>query len=175
MYRLIWLPALALAACATLAACGTDDDRRPRTVEYVTQAILAPSCGNAQCHSQFRQAAEVVLDTVKNAQPHLVGRVGTITLDPQGEFTGDPEDSKLIDVLTRTIDRMPYDQPLPDADIDLIRRWIEIGAPGAQCNPELFDGRMCVGKKLFECLPSFNYGEELEDCGAMRCDAGACR
>ena len=170
MYRLIWLSAL-----APLAACGTDDDRRPRTVEYVTQAILAPSCGNAQCHSEFAAAKGIVLDTVANAQPHLTGLVGLISLDPQGEFTGVPEDSQLINVLTRTVDRMPYDQPLPEPDIELIRRWIEFGAPGAQCDPTLFDGKFCAGRKVFECLPSFDFGDELEDCGTAGCAAGVCQ
>jgi hypothetical protein len=169
MYRLIWLPALALAAC------GTDDDRRPRTVEYITQAILAPNCGNAQCHSQFTQAHRIVLDTVEHAQPHLAGMVGQITLDPQGEFIGTPEESMLIDVLTRDVDRMPYDQGLPEPDIDLIRRWIEFGAPGAQCDPAVFQGKACAGGNVVECLPSFNYGEELEDCGTRGCAAGVCQ
>lgn len=174
MHRLIWPAALALA----LAACGTDDDRRPRTVEYVTQAILAPSCGNAQCHSQFRNVAFLAFDTVENARPSLAaGLVGVITLNDLDEPEGNAEESPLLNVLTRTIDRMPYDQPLPDADIDLIRRWIDYGAPGAQCNPIADGERLCVGRKVVECKDSFDYGAVIEDCGAMsmNCSAGACR
>lgn len=169
MLRLIWIPAIALAAC------GTEDDRRPRTVEYITQAILAPSCGNAQCHSQFRQELGYAFDTVENARPNLVGLVGAIQLDDQGEPFGSPADSQMMNVLTRTINPMPYDQPMPDPDQDLIARWIEFGAPGAQCNPALDGGRVCIGKKLHECKATFDYGAQIQDCGAMNCAAGACR
>ena len=171
MYRLIWLPALALAAC------GTEDDQRPRSVEYITQAILAPSCGNAQCHSSFRNVERYAFDTVEKAQQSLVGGlVGTITLNDRDEPEGDGTATLLFNVLTRTVDRMPYDQPLPDADIDLIVRWIDFGAPGAQCNPA--EGEtVCVGRKVVECRPSFSYGAVVRDCATMNqnCSSGACR
>lgn len=173
MLRLFWIPAIALVAC------GTEDDRRPRTVEYITQAILAPSCGNAQCHSQFRQELGYAFDTVENARPSLKDLVGVIQIDARGEPFGAPEESRMMEVLTRTINPMPYDQPMPDADQDLIARWIEFGAPGAQCNPDLDGGRVCIGSKVRECTPSFDYGAQIEDCGAMtpakNCAAGACR
>lgn len=170
MYRLIWIPALALGAC------GTENDQRPRTVEYITQAILAPNCGNAQCHSSFRNAEGLAFDNVERAQESLVnGLVGAIGLDDRDEPQGDSTSTLLINVLTRTVDRMPYDQPLPEPDIDLIARWIDFGAPGAQCNPAVAT-KVCLGAKLVECLPSFNYGA-VEDCAAlgMTCSSGACR
>jgi hypothetical protein len=168
---MIWIPAIALAAC------GTTDDRRPRTVEYVTQAILAPNCGNAQCHSQFRQELGYAFDTVENARPSLIDLVGPIQLDARGEPVGSAADSRMMNVLTRTIDPMPYDQPLPDADQDLIARWIDFGAPGAQCNPNKDGGTVCIGTKVYQCQADFNYGGQLEDCAAMSkvCGAGACR
>lgn len=174
MYRLIWLTAIALAGC------GTENDQRPRTVEYITQAILAPSCGNAQCHSSLFEASGYVFDTVEDAQQGLAGGlVGVIGLDDRNEPFGEPDESQpgtMMNVLTRTIDRMPWDQPLADADIDLIRRWIEFGAPGAQCNPSSGD-TVCVGKKVVECRPSFDYGAVIQDCGVtgQNCAAGACR
>jgi hypothetical protein len=172
MYRLIWLPALALGAC------GTENDRRPRSVEYITQAILAPNCGNAQCHSSFRNVKGLAFDTVERARESLVnGLVGAIGLDPEkeGEWQGDASSAQLINVLTRTVDRMPYDQPLPEPDIELIARWIEYGAPGAQCNPDVAT-MVCFGAKLVPCLPDFNYGA-VTDCATMgmTCNAGACR
>ncbi|HWU90423.1 MAG TPA: hypothetical protein VN253_24330 [Kofleriaceae bacterium] len=173
MLRLIWLPAL------VLAACGTEDDRRPRTVEYLTEAILAPNCGNAQCHSQFRKESGYALDTVANARADLIGLVGPIQLDDRGEPQGSigDQDTLMMNVLTRRKDPMPYDQPLPDADRELIRSWIERGARGAQCNPGVDGGKVCIGSKLYACLPTFDYGGQLEDCGAMskNCAAGACR
>jgi hypothetical protein len=171
MLRLVWCAALALAAC------GAEVDVRPRTTEYITAAILAPNCGNAQCHSQFRQVSGIVLDTIERARPTLVGLVGPIGLDANGEVVGDAAGSRMINVLTRAIDPMPYDRPLPDVDIDLIARWIDFGAPGAQCDPAIGAGKACVDKKVVECRSSFDYGAVLEDCGATgkTCAAGACR
>lgn len=157
-----------------LAACGTDDDQRPRTTEYITMAILAPNCGNAQCHSQFRQADGYVFDTVDNARPHLVDIVGTLSIGTDGVPEGDINSSTLYNVLTREIDRMPYDQPLPDQDIELIQRWIQVGAFGAQCNPARFNARTCVGKTIYVCTDDFNLGNIVQECGAMDCRDGAC-
>lgn len=113
-----------VAAALALAACGIDpaEDDRPKTLAYVTKAILAPSCGNAQCHSSFRQAANRAYDTVERACE---------TMLEQGEVVrDDPSTSLLSIVLTRTVDRMPYDQPLPEVDQQLIRNWIAEGAAG---------------------------------------------
>lgn len=174
MYRSIWricLPALALAAC------GTENDQRPRSVQYITEAILAPYCGNAQCHSSFRNAQGYTFDTVEKAQLSLTGGlVGNIILNGRQEPEGEGASSFLYTVLTRPVDRMPYDQPLPDADLELIERWIDFGAPGAQCNPNL-GAKVCVDKKVVQCQETFNYGEVVEDCAATgkNCSAGACR
>jgi hypothetical protein len=172
MHRSIWVLALALAAC------GTETDQRPRTVQYITEAILAPNCGNAQCHSSFRNVMGYAFDTVEKAQLSLVGGlVGQITLNAKEEPQGDASSAFLINVLTRTLDRMPYDQPLPEPDIDLIARWIDYGAPGAQCNPAIDNGMICVGSKSVECQKSFELGAVLKDCAAagMNCSAGVCR
>lgn len=170
MYRLIW-PAAAVA----LAACGTDDYQRPRTVEYITQTILAPSCGNAQCHSSFRKAEGYVFDTVEQAKLSLAGGlVGVIAPNTEGELEGDGASSLLFHVLTRPVDRMPWDQPLPEAEIDLIVDWINSGASGAQCNPAVTP-KVCFGDTVYECKSSFNL-LATEDCtkDSKRCSAGAC-
>jgi hypothetical protein len=111
-------------AVALVAACGVDpsEDDRPRTLEYVTSAVLKPYCGNAQCHSSFRQASDRAYDTVLAACESIVTQSDVIVGDPDGSF--------IHQVLVRTIDRMPYDQPMPDVDRALLRDWILIGAPG---------------------------------------------
>jgi hypothetical protein len=174
MHRLIWVPALALVAC------GTENDQRPRTVQYITEAVLAPSCGNAQCHSSFRNEMGYAFDTVEKAQLSLVGGlVGQITLNAKEEPEGDATSSLLVNALmgTGTLERMPYDQPLPEPDIALIERWIDYGAPGAQCNPAIDNGMICVGSKSVECQKSFDFGAVVKDCAAagMICSAGVCR
>ena len=173
MHRLIWVLALALAAC------GTETDQRPRTVQYITEAVLAPNCGNAQCHSSFRNVEGYAFDTVEKAQQSLVGLVGQITLNAKDEPEGDASSSLLFNALlgTAPLERMPYDQPLPEPDIALIERWIDYGAPGAQCNPAIDSGMVCVGSKSVECLKTFDYGAVIKDCATvgMNCSAGVCR
>ena len=168
----IWLPVIALAAC------GTEIDQRPRSVQYITEAILAPNCGNAQCHSSFRNAYGYTFDTVEKSRQSLLGSlIGGITLNTRDEPQGDGESSFLFSVLTRSVNRMPYDQPLADADIDLIVRWIDFGAPGAQCNRTQEGPTVCVGRKLVECKESFDYGAVIEDCAVTgkNCMMGMCR
>jgi hypothetical protein len=118
-----------LAAALLLAACGVDpsEDDRPRTFQYVTAAILKPSCGVAQCHSSFRKAADQAYDTFDAACKTMAG---------SEVQAGDPDNSRLYTVLRRTIDRMPYDQPMPEVDQALIHDWITIGAPGLPSTPE---------------------------------------
>jgi hypothetical protein len=120
MYR------LAFAAVA-VAACTQSDNDRPATLQYITEAILQPNCGQYTCHSSFRRAKGYAFDTVAAARASLV------PTDPgaaQVINTGDPTSSFLYQVLTRKVKRMPYDAPLPQKDIDLILTWISDGAPG---------------------------------------------
>ncbi len=183
MARLIWL--LSWVPALAIAACGAEDYQRPRTIEYITMAILAPNCGNAQCHSALSKEANVIFDTVEDSQQSLLGRVGTILVDEQEQAFGDPEDAKnfassIMNVLTRTVDRMPYDQPLPEADIQLIADWIEIGAPDAQCiPPSASGGGVCAGDKVVLCKPDYNFGGVIEHCDRLNppltCVAGTCR
>jgi hypothetical protein len=113
-----------LAAALALAACGVDpsEDDRPRTLDYITSAVLKPYCSVAQCHSSFRQVANRAYDTVTIACESMLEQFDVVPGDPDGSF--------LDQVLVRTVDRMPYDQPMPDVDRALLRDWILIGAPG---------------------------------------------
>lgn len=119
MYRLV------LAAVVALAACTQTDNDRPATLEYITEAILQPSCGQHVCHSSLRMEKGYAFDTVEAARRSLAPSVGLVQ-------PGDSANSLLVNALIRTVKRMPYDAPLPDKDIDLIRRWIDSGAPGVE-------------------------------------------
>jgi hypothetical protein len=114
MYRLF------LVGAAALAACNQTDNNRPATLEYITEAILQPSCSQYTCHSSYRREKGYAFDTVETAKQAL-----SILVIPT-----DPDASLLYSVLTRKLKRMPYDSPLPDKDIALIKTWIEDGAPG---------------------------------------------
>jgi hypothetical protein len=121
MYRLLLVAALASAACST-----TDNDR-PATLEYITEAILQPSCSQSTCHSSYRMEKGYAFDTVAMAQRSL-SVAGVVN-------KAEPETSLLYVVLTRKLKRMPYDAPLPQKDIDLILTWIKDGAPGLDQTP----------------------------------------
>ena len=125
-------------------ACSTDE-RPERTLAYVTETILAPSCANAECHSAFKREKGYAFDTVELAQDSLFGgpvgtrlligacaTPGTCSTDPT---EGDPlsGSSYLLTVIYQQDDegdRMPYDSALPDADKQLISDWIRDGASG---------------------------------------------
>lgn len=121
MYRFVLVGAVALAAC------NQTDNNRPATLEYITEAILQPSCSQSVCHSSYRREKGYAFDTVEVAKKSLEipGLVNTL----------EPENSLLYVVLTRQIKRMPYDSPLPDKDIALILQWIKDGAPGLDTTP----------------------------------------
>lgn len=115
MYRLVLVAAVALTGCTQ-----TDNDR-PATLEYITEAILQPSCSQATCHSSYRNERGYAFDTVKAAKKSIESGLAV---------PGDAESSLLYTVLTRSVKRMPYDAPMPDKDIALIQKWLDDGAPG---------------------------------------------
>jgi hypothetical protein len=137
MYRL----ALITLTCALAAsACGSATDDRPPTLDFITETILAPSCASAECHSAFKREVGDQFDTPAAARLSIVANGLALVTDQD-----DPASSFLVRSLTvgnpSILDpgsgnvRMPYDEPMPDADIELIKRWIAEGVPGAQCVP----------------------------------------
>jgi hypothetical protein len=103
-----------------LAACGTSPDERPATVDVIALEILAPTCGQVQCHSSTSKIQGYAFDTIDGAKAALRDLVGV---------GGRKHD--LIEVLTDdSADRMPPDSPLADDDLALIEAWIAKGAPG---------------------------------------------
>lgn len=107
------------AALAVAAGCGDELDDRPATTEYIVAAILAPSCGNAGCHSTATAKEGYAFDTLEEAKKAI----------DQLVIPGDAQRSRLVQVLrTSGESRMPLDSPLPDADIALIETWILEGA-----------------------------------------------
>jgi len=133
------------------AACGGAEDR-PKNLTYITEAILQPTCGAAECHSQYTQQVGDEYDTVESARRTFVSHFQLTTPDPNncGPSNGTVgQDTMIVTALTRgcasylgttqngklAIVRMPYDAPMPSEDIQLIVDWINAGASGAQCIP----------------------------------------
>lgn len=104
---------LCLAWLVVVAACGTSPDERPVTFEVVTLSVLAPTCGQVQCHSTTTRTAGLAFDTLAAARDSMQSR-------------GDRQE-----ILDQIQDgSMPPDAPLADEDAALIEAWIAAGAPG---------------------------------------------
>jgi hypothetical protein len=114
-------PRASLLACAALTfACGAASDPRPADWSYIHAAIVAPSCATASCHSAYVAAGTLVFEDAAETRRTWLAKPYVTPGDPN---------SALMDLLEgRERDRMPPDAPLPTADIELIRRWIEEGA-----------------------------------------------
>jgi hypothetical protein len=172
MVRLAWLLPL-------LAACGTTTDDRPRTIEYVTEAILAPTCGAANCHSTFAQQRGDVFDTVEGSRRSLVVN-GLISFDSVAYDPANPDQAALIIWITQTdpfglgIGRMPFDAPMPNEDVNLLKLFIKEGAVGAQCNPDANGGMACNNRTVVKCNADWTFGDQITVCPGD-CIAGACQ
>ncbi len=172
MYRLV-----VAAIITSLAACGTTDDR-PLTLPNITETILRPTCGSAPCHSTFTQELGDVFDTVKGARQSIINNALVVIPDDEAM----PDMSRLLVAIEVGLPsvlepgsgkiRMPYDAPMPNEDIVLIRKWIAAGAPGAQCIPE--DGNVCISTNVTACNADGNLGNVVMMCTGS-CIAGACQ
>lgn len=140
-----WTLVLAMVGAVMLAACGDDDGdadtgpgtdtggaTRDPTFTNVYTTVISRSCS---CHLTPAGAGGLVMDTQAAAFGNLVGTEAQVggMCSGQRVAAGAPSDS----VLYRKVSgenlcgaRMPRGSPpLPNADIDLIQRWIAAGAP----------------------------------------------
>jgi hypothetical protein len=109
-----------LALIAGVAACAGDPSERPATWSYLHTAVIAPNCATSSCHSVLVETAGIALDDREDSYAQLI--------ELQFVIAGDPT-SALVPLLEGDERRrMPPDAPLPQADIDLVRLWIEAGA-----------------------------------------------
>lgn len=179
MHRLVWVPLLGLAAC------GETTDDRPLELDYLTQAIFAPTCGTTQCHSGFSRQGNDVFDTPEATRESLVNH-GLITFNSTKYDPDSPGSADLIIWITETvpfggvpgsdgkpIGRMPYDAPMPNKDVLLLKEWISAQAPGAQCNPEATQGKACNNKEVVECNADWTFGARVQLCSGD-CVGGMC-
>lgn len=117
----VWLLTATALALAAGVACDDPVEDRPASFSYIAAAIIEPSCATAACHSKLGSSEGIQLHTRDSAYTFLVG-TGLVV-------PGQPRRSRLLYLLRgeNTL-RMPPDLPLPDADIELIERWILEGA-----------------------------------------------
>jgi len=111
----------AVAAFLFAAGCGSATDDRPHNWSFISATITEPSCATVNCHSEFTQRAGLNLSARDVGFYTLVNGFYVI---PHNSG-----DSSLISVLNASGSlRMPPDNPLPIADIQLIQKWIDAGA-----------------------------------------------
>ncbi|MEO7733951.1 MAG: hypothetical protein ABIY55_23510 [Kofleriaceae bacterium] len=118
MYRLV------LVAAAATAACSQTENNRPLELAYITEAILQPYCSQSVCHSSYKMEYGYSFDTVEASRRSIK--------DHSLVQPGDSGGSLLYNVLIRSKKRMPYDAPLQEKDIELIKDWIDGGAVGLE-------------------------------------------
>lgn len=163
-----------LVLLALVAACGSETDDRPATLQFITENILKPACANAECHSSFKNEQRYSFSTVDDARRTFQQDPGLSDLD-----NINTDQQALILNLTQeteTAPRMPYDQPLPNADIALISAWLDSGLPGI-CSPGKTTA--CAGEKTV--LPCSGDAYDLAHLVKTTCDGdtkcvdGACQ
>jgi hypothetical protein len=118
--------AIVVALSISIVACATGPDTRPETADYIIEAILVPYCGRGGCHSSETRARNMAFDTI-------AGSKAALQTSQRGQtmvVAGSPQGSRLFTVLIDSNRIMPPDVPLPQADIDLIAKWITDGAQG---------------------------------------------
>jgi hypothetical protein len=170
---------LGLVPLLILAACGETTDDRPLELEYLTQAIFAPYCGATQCHSTYAQQKNNVFDTPQGTRRSLVDH-GLIRFDSTKYDPDDPNNADLLIWITEIdpfgvgIGRMPWDAPLANKDVLLLKEWISAQAPGAQCNPESNGGNACNNKEVVQCNADWTFGARVQLCSGD-CIQGMCR
>jgi hypothetical protein len=113
---------LLVAVAALVIGCGDATDDRPARWSFISATIMEQSCATVNCHSAIAQRAGVDLHDRATGYRDLVERNFVLP--------GDQTNSSALLYLMHGQGsiRMPPDQPLPEADIQLINNWIKAGA-----------------------------------------------
>jgi hypothetical protein len=122
--RLAWVAAAAAVLAFAAAGCNGATDDRPARWSFISATIMEPSCATVNCHSAITHQGGVDLSARQIGYQSLVPTFFV--------FPGDPQNSPVVNLMNAQGSiRMPPDNPLPEADIVLIEKWI---AEGAQDN-----------------------------------------
>ncbi len=102
-----------MAACVALLGCGAEVDERPASWSYIHAAIIVPNCATSACHSTLSKTKGVDLED--HASAYRAFHDSGNNLNDIG---------RLLRGQVNGYYRMPPDQPLPEADIELVERWL---------------------------------------------------
>jgi hypothetical protein len=162
-HRLALFIALGLVVGVGAAGCGQVDDR-PAEWGYISPAIFQPNCATTSCHGPAAAVSGLDFSTPGNGYtsltqlwiwvvfpPDASTPLGTPCATQNGTLVCeererplvtpyDPAGSRVVNMLrARDAPRMPPDRPLPEADIELVERWILNGAFEYPNGPILLD------------------------------------
>ena len=127
--RLACLAVVAAALAIVVSGCNGTSDDRPPTWSFISATIMEPSCATVNCHSAITHQGGVDLSAREIGYQTLVQNSGGKTYYV---YPGYPQYSPIVKLMNAEGSiRMPPDNPLPQADIQLIETWI---ADGAQDN-----------------------------------------
>ena len=117
---------LTIAASLVFAHVSVANDKLPtehaKFFEAEVRPLLVGQC--LKCHGEKKQKGELRLDS---RAAMIKGGESGAAIEP-----GEPDDSLLIEAIRHESFEMPPDKKLPDATVDAIARWIEMGAPWPQ-------------------------------------------
>jgi hypothetical protein len=120
------LAGLAAILLALAGGCGSATDDRPPKWSFISATIIEPSCATVNCHSAITHQGGVDLSARDIGYQTLVKNSGGLTYYV---YPGLPQSSSLLTLLNAVgSTRMPPDNPLSEADIQLIVKWISDGA-----------------------------------------------
>lgn len=127
---------LVAAAAVSGGGCGGSVDEREPSWAYISAAIMQPACATSSCHSKGAAVSGLNMSTAADGYSSLVElslptrRTGATDVPRSLVLPFNPDQSRLVNMLrARGAMRMPPDRPLPEGDIQLVERWILMGAP----------------------------------------------
>ena len=128
--RLACLAVFAAALSSVVSGCNGTTDDRPPTWSFISATIVEPSCATVNCHSAITHQGGVDLSAREIGYETLVGKNGAGGFQTFYVYPNYPQYSPVVNLMNAEGSiRMPPDNPLPQADIQLIESWIADGAP----------------------------------------------
>ena len=124
--RLACLAVAAVVFSIMASGCNGTTDDRPPTWSFISTTIMEPSCATVNCHSAITAQGGVDLSAREIGYQTLVRNSGGQTFYVYPYY---PQYSPIVNLMNAEgSTRMPPDNPLPAADIQLIENWIADGA-----------------------------------------------
>jgi hypothetical protein len=123
--RLACLAVVAAALSIVVSGCNGSSDDRPKSWAFISATIMEPSCATVNCHSAITHQGGVDLSAREIGYETLVGKPGDGGFQTFYVYPGYPQFSPVVNLMNAEgSTRMPPDNPLPQADIQLIENWI---------------------------------------------------